>query len=78
MTIGTIKVDFAGTYAEARVFAAQNGVNASRRLASAGNEGLPMLSIMFTSVAQREQGQELFHRLGWDKDGEQIVHNYDA
>jgi hypothetical protein len=59
-------VDFAGTYAEAVAYAKQNGVNAPKGLACHGNEGLPMLSLPYKNIAERQAAEKKFEALGWD------------
>ena len=65
-TMGTLKVDFAGTRVEAAAFAKQHTglhVGNGRNI---GNEGLPQLTVRYQSPEQRRMFMERLAELGWD------------
>lgn len=64
---GSIRVSFAGSYAEARDYAAQHPpLTAPKGLARGGDDGLPMLCGVYNSEGERYDIQHQLEQLGWD------------
>jgi len=69
---GSVKADFAGTYAEAIAYATEHGFNAPRALSHAGNEGLPMISLPYHNVTELAAVEAKFAEHGWE-DGATLI-----
>ena len=63
---GTLKADFAGTYAEALEFAQAHGFKAAKGLVHGPNG--PIISFPFRNETEFRNGLELFDKYGWDRD----------
>lgn len=62
-TMGTLKVDFAGTREEAEEFVREHvGLRVGKGV---GNEGCPQLTMRYVSLPQRARCIQLLGNLGW-------------
>lgn len=70
MAVGSLRVSFAGTYAEAVAYAAQHPhLTAPKGLARAGDDGgLPMLCAVYHGSDERHRRSRQLALLGWDEE----------
>lgn len=68
MSRGTLSADFAGSVEEARAFCEGRRFNLARRNETAGNEGMPLITVPYKNLADRLSAISLFEEHGWPEE----------